>query len=125
MKLCAESKNWLFSAIDVVVALSKPKIPRNYWSELHEKIVQLKLPAEDGKLRETDMLNKDGILLLAKRINSAQTEAFIDWITQFGCAKKNYLVKHKNIDVIEIGLDDNGSILAFGKLFNDAHLSGG
>ncbi|OGY15630.1 MAG: hypothetical protein A2784_04420 [Candidatus Chisholmbacteria bacterium RIFCSPHIGHO2_01_FULL_48_12] len=57
---------WWFSVIDVVAALTDSSIPRRYWSdlkikikqegysELYEKIVQLKLPSPDGKLYKTD-----------------------------------------------------------------------
>jgi len=56
----SEKEEWFFSVVDVCGILSGSKIPRNYWSdlkrklkeegsELHEKIVQLKLLAEDGK----------------------------------------------------------------------------
>ncbi len=49
-----EKEEYFFSVVDVIHALTDSKIPRNYWSdlkrklinegsELHEKIVQLKL----------------------------------------------------------------------------------
>jgi len=56
---------WWFSVVDVVGVLSESSNPRRYWSdlkrqlvekegfsELYEKIVQLKLEAPDGKMRE-------------------------------------------------------------------------
>ena len=57
----AEKEEYFFSVIDVIGALTDSKIPRNYWSDLkrkladegsqlHEKIVQLKLRSnKDGK----------------------------------------------------------------------------
>lgn len=59
---------WYFSVVDVVEALTESGRARKYWSDLKvtiaeerfevsEKIGQLKLPAEDGKLRETDCAN--------------------------------------------------------------------
>ncbi len=57
----AEKEEYYFSVVDVIFALSDSKIPRNYWSDLkrrlinegsqlHEKIVQLKLRSKkDGK----------------------------------------------------------------------------
>ena len=60
---------WWFSVIDVVAILTDSNIPRRYWSDLkiklkkegfgevYGKIVQLKLEAPDGKLRETDCAN--------------------------------------------------------------------
>lgn len=61
------NNEWCFSVIDVVGVLSESDNPRRYWSDLkrkmsqesgtvqpYEEIVQLKLPAPDGKQRETD-----------------------------------------------------------------------
>lgn len=62
---------WWFSVIDVVEVLTDSSIPKRYWSDLkkkleaegyneaYEKIVRLKLPAPDGKLRETDCANTE------------------------------------------------------------------
>jgi DNA-damage-inducible protein D len=56
---------WWFSIIDVIAVLTDSSIPKRYWSDLrkklmeegyheaYEKIVRLKLPSSDGKLRET------------------------------------------------------------------------
>ena len=63
-----EKEEYYFSVVDVVGALTDSKIPRNYWSDLkhklkeegsqlHENIVQLKMKAKDGKLRDTDTLD--------------------------------------------------------------------
>lgn len=64
----AEKEDYYFSVVDVISALTESKIPRNYWSdlkrklvdegsELHEKIVQLKLKSgKDGKRYTTDTL---------------------------------------------------------------------
>ena len=53
-------KEWYFSIIDVVTALDASSIPKRYWSDLktklteegfepYDKIVQLKMVAEDGR----------------------------------------------------------------------------
>ena len=60
-----DEEEWYFSIIDVVEVLTGTDRPRKYWndlktklkkegSELSEKIGQLKLKADDGKLRLTD-----------------------------------------------------------------------
>jgi DNA-damage-inducible protein D len=60
-----EKELWFFSVIDVIEALTGTDRPRKYWSDLKgklakdgsqlsENIVQLKMPAEDGKMREKD-----------------------------------------------------------------------
>src|SRR3989338_3571473 len=62
------NNEWHFSVVDVVAALTDSTVPRRYWSdlksklteegfELYAKIVQLKLPASDGKYYETDCAN--------------------------------------------------------------------
>lgn len=61
-----KEKKWYFSIIDVVEVLTGTDRPRKYWndlksklkkegSELSEKIGQLKLSAEGGKMRLTDV----------------------------------------------------------------------
>lgn len=64
---------WWFSVIDVVQVLAGNDRPRKYWSDLKskllsegysevsEKIGQLKLKAADGKLRETDCANTESL----------------------------------------------------------------
>lgn len=61
-----EKEEWLFSVVDVVGVLTESSNPRRYWSDLkrkmqeeegadqlYDKIVQLKMKAPDGKMRET------------------------------------------------------------------------
>ncbi len=82
-----EKEDYYFSVIDVIRALTDANIPRNYWSdlkrklkqegsELHEKIVQLKMRAQDGKLRETDTLDTKGIFRLIESVPSKKAEVF-------------------------------------------------
>lgn len=90
-----EEQQWYFSVVDVCGALSNAKIPRNYWSdlkhklisegsELHEKIVQLKMKSSDGKYYKTDALNTDGILRLIQSIPSKKAEPFKMWLARVG-----------------------------------------
>lgn len=61
-----EKELWYFSIIDVIEVLTGTDRPRKYWSDLKgklategsqlsDKIGQLKLEAEDGKMRLTDV----------------------------------------------------------------------
>jgi hypothetical protein len=61
-----EEEKWYFSIIDVIEVLTGSDRSRKYWndlkaklkkegSELSEKIGQLKLAAEDGKMRITNI----------------------------------------------------------------------
>ena len=62
----SEQEKWYFSVIDVVEVLTDSPRPRKYWnalktklqeegSELSHKLGQLKMKAEDGKSRLTDV----------------------------------------------------------------------
>lgn len=90
-----EEEDWYFSVIDVVEILSGTDRPRKYWndlkkklekegSELSDKIGQLKLPASDGKMRETDVLNTKCVLRLVQSIPSPKAEPFKVWLAQVG-----------------------------------------
>lgn len=92
----AEQEEYFFSIVDVIGALTDSKIPRNYWSDLkrklreegsqlHEKIVQLKLKSnKDGKRYATDTLDAEGILRLIESIPSAKAEPFKLWLASLG-----------------------------------------
>ena len=83
----SEKEDYYFSVVDVIGALTSANIPRNYWSdlkrklkeegsELHEKIVQLKMTALDGKRRQTDTLDTEGIFRLIESVPSPKAEPF-------------------------------------------------
>ena len=91
----AEKEDYYFSVVDVIAALTDSNIPRNYWSDLkrklldegsevHEKIVQLKLKAKDGKMRETDTLDTEGIFRLIESVPSSKAEPFKMWLASLG-----------------------------------------
>lgn len=92
-KLIQES--WFFSIIDVVEVLTESSIPKRYWSDLKKKlseegfeeydeIVQLKLQAEDGKLRATDCANTETLFRLIQSIPSKKAEPFKRWLARVG-----------------------------------------
>ena len=89
------NNEWHFSVVDVVNALEASTIPKRYWSDLkaklstegfepYDKIVQLKLPAEDGKIRETDCANTKDMFRIIQSIPSKKAEPFKQWIAQAG-----------------------------------------
>ncbi len=91
----SEKEEYFFSVVDVISALTNANIPRNYWSdlkrklrqegsELHEKIVQLRMKAQDGKLRETDTLDTKGILRLIESVPSPKAEPLKVWLANLG-----------------------------------------
>jgi hypothetical protein len=89
----AEQEKWFFSIIDVIAALTGNERPRKYWndlktkllkegSQLSDKIGQLKMPAEDGKLRMTDVADTEQLFRLIQSIPSHKAEPFKLWLAQ-------------------------------------------
>ncbi len=90
-----ERELWWFSVIDVVEILTESSIPKRYWtdlknklrsegSEVYEKIVQLKLPAIDGKKYSTDCADTETMLRLIQSIPSPKAEPLKLWLAQVG-----------------------------------------
>jgi len=86
---------WFFSVVDVVGALTDSEDPRNYWKVLKSRLIdegsevvtfcnQLKLIAEDGKLRETDCADTEGIFRIIQSIPSKKAEPFKRWLAKVG-----------------------------------------
>ena len=85
---------WLFSVVDVVEALTDSPTPRQYWGKIKDREfkalqlspiwVQLKLEAEDGKLRVTDCSNTKSIFRIIQSIPSKKAEPFKRWLAQVG-----------------------------------------
>lgn len=86
---------WFFSVVDVIAALTDSPNPRDYWYRIkqREKISgielsticrQLKLEASDGKLRETDCANTEGIFRIIQSIPSPKAEPFKRWLAKVG-----------------------------------------
>lgn len=84
----AVQEKWYFSVIDVIEILTNSPRPRKYWnalktklnaegSELSRKLGQLKMPAEDGKMRETDVADTETLLRLIQSIPSPKAEPFL------------------------------------------------
>lgn len=90
-----DKEKWFFSIIDVIAALTGTDRPRKYWndlktkllkegSELSDKIGQLKMPAEDGKMRMTDVADTEQLFRLIQSIPSPKAEPFKQWLAQVG-----------------------------------------
>lgn len=92
----SEKEDYYFSVVDVISALTNANIPRNYWSdlkrklkeegsELHEKIVQLKLLSKkDNKNYLTDVLDTEGIFRFIESVPSPKAEPFKMWLASLG-----------------------------------------
>jgi hypothetical protein len=90
-----EKELWYFSVIDVIEALTGTDRPRKYWSDLKAKLTkegsqlsdnigQLKMAAEDGRMRLTDVADTAQILRLIQSIPSPKAEPFKQWLAQVG-----------------------------------------
>src|SRR5450759_1790807 len=91
----ADKEKWFFSVIDVIEILTDSSIPKRYWSDLkkklqaegsevYEKIVQLKMEAPDGKMRETDVADTETLLRIIQSIPSPKAEPFKQWLAKVG-----------------------------------------
>ena len=90
-----EQNKWWFSVLDIISVVNGQDDyakTRNYWKYLKTKLKkngnelvsatnQLKLQAPDGKLRLTDVLDYEGIMLLAKNFPNNKAADFLDWFT--------------------------------------------
>ena len=87
--------DWWFSVVDVVGVLTDSLDARDYWYRLKKReseegielstiCRQLKLKAPDGKLRETDCANKQGIFRIIQSIPSKKAEPFKLWLAKVG-----------------------------------------
>lgn len=88
---------WWFSIVDVVGVLSESTNSRRYWSDLkkqliekeyfiqlYEKIVQLKLLSVDGKKYDTDCANTETVFRIIQSIPSPKAEPFKRWLAKVG-----------------------------------------
>ena len=118
------NSKWWFSIVDVVGILNQEMNyvkAGNYWRWLKRKLIKeniqfvsrthkLKLIAADGKKYQTDALDSDGIISLAKHFPNNRAIKFLDWFlysdtTIDGQSKKKaYTLFESNlIDSIEVG----------------------
>ena len=97
-----EQEKYFFSVVDVIQVLTDSTTPRRYWSDLkrkleaegsevYEKIVQLKLPAPDGKLRLTDVADTEQVFRLIQSVPSKKAEPFKLWLAALGQERMNQL----------------------------------
>ncbi len=87
---------WWFSVIDVIGALTNSANPRDYWFKMKIRVKeedgfepsticrQFKLLAPDGKMRQTDCANTEGIFRIIQSIPSPKAEPFKRWLAKVG-----------------------------------------
>ncbi len=87
---------WWFSVVDVVEVLTDSVNARDYWFKMKIRVKeeqkfqlatiwrQLKLLAPDGKMRETDCADTEGIFRIIQSIPSPKAEPFKRWLAKVG-----------------------------------------
>jgi hypothetical protein len=94
----SDKEIWYFSIVDIVGILTdQPTVDRarNYWKVLKSRLLKegnesvtncnrLKLIAEDGKLRNTDVGNVEAIFRIIQSIPSQKAEPFKQWLAKVG-----------------------------------------
>ncbi|MCX6639195.1 MAG: Bro-N domain-containing protein [bacterium] len=91
-----QKETWYFSVIDVISALTDSVNPRDYWFKMKIRVKtedglelsticrQLKMKAPDGKMRETDCADVQGLLRIIQSIPSPKAEPFKQWLAKVG-----------------------------------------
>ncbi|MBQ1387301.1 Bro-N domain-containing protein [Candidatus Saccharibacteria bacterium] len=90
-----DNEKWLFSAVDVIAALTNSDNPAVYWRVLKKRLKDegsetvtfcngLKMRAPDGKMRLTDVADTEGILRIIESIPSPKAEPFKRWLAKVG-----------------------------------------
>lgn len=91
---------WFYSVVDMVATLldSEYDHARKYWKVLKQRLkaegsrlvlekYQLKLPAADGRMRLTDVVNTEQALRLIQSIPSPKVEPMKLWLAQVGAER--------------------------------------
>jgi DNA-damage-inducible protein D len=98
-----DTEIWLFSVIDIIQALEVSPDSRNYWKVLKSNlrkegsqavtnINQLKMVAEDGKMRLTDVADAETILRLVQSVPSKKAEPIKMWLAKAGYERMQEMV---------------------------------
>lgn len=96
-----EEEKYYISVVDVVGVLSESTEPRKYWNWLKNKLRneegfetssitrQLKLKAQDGKYRMTDVCDIEGMFRIIESIPSKNAEPIKQWLARLGSERIN------------------------------------
>ena len=88
-----KKEKWYFSVIDIIKILTESPRPRKYWNalktkleeegnEVSQKLGQLKMLAQDGKMRPTDVADVKTILRLIQSVPSKKAEPIKLWLAK-------------------------------------------
>ena len=90
-----EQEKYFVSVVDIVGAISESKDGRKYWNKLKQRLKdegnqtvtnchQLKLKAQDGKYRMTDVVDIKGMFRIIESIPSKNAEPIKGWLAKLG-----------------------------------------
>ena len=118
---------WYFSIVDVVHVLVGSKdyqTARKYWNKLKQRLKeegnetvtnchQLKLQAEDGKMRKTDVADTEQLFRVIQSIPSPKAEPFKQWMAQVAAQRLDQMqdpelgIQMALADYKRLGYSDN------------------
>ena len=122
-----EKEEWYFSVVDVVAVLTDQpdyQAARNYWKVTKKRLKdegnetvtncnRLKLPAEDGKMRLTDVADTEQLFRLIQSIPSPKAEPFKLWMAQVAKERLDQMqdpelsIQQAMMDYKRLGYSDN------------------
>ena len=90
-----EQEKYFISVVDIAGAVSESKDGRKYWNKLKQRLKeegnetvtnchQLKLRAQDGKYRMTDVVDIEGMFRIIESIPSKNAEPIKGWLAKLG-----------------------------------------
>ena len=90
-----EKEKYYISVVDIVRVLTDSSNPRHYWNVLKSRLKdegnetvtkcdQLKLKAQDGKYRLTDVVDIEGMFRIIESIPSKNAEPIKQWLAKLG-----------------------------------------
>ena len=99
-----QEEKYYLSIVDVIQVLTESSMAKRYWTDLkrrlkdegadetYAKIVRLKMPAPDGKMRETDAADLEQILRIIQSIPSKKAEPMKRWLAQVGSERIQQMI---------------------------------
>ena len=90
-----EDEKYYISVVDIVSVISESKDGRKYWNKVKQRLSeegnetvtnchQLKLKAQDGKYRLTDVVDIEGMFRIIESIPSKNAESIKQWLAKLG-----------------------------------------
>ena len=119
-----EKEKWYFSIVDVVSVLTDSVDATAYWRKLKQRLKEegnetvtnchgLKMKATDGKMRLTDVADKEQLLRIIQSIPSPKAEPFKQWMAHVASERLDQMqdpelsIEQAMMDYKRLGYSDN------------------